>query len=410
MRDNVVIFLRRQKMRKMTVLGMVVIVGMLAFTSLSFGYTWNIQTVQDVSGQIEGSINSVAVSPVDGNFHVAYRAVSAGKLREGVGKSEPYTITDSVTGAGGNYRWISAAIGSNNVPWITACNTWSGGSVTASYNSGSGFTTETIATGTLSGSAIAVRSNNSPVVSYGTGGGDLKYAERTGANSWSISTVISGGGRYEDSQIALASNDSPYIAFRNDWNYTLLLALKNGSSWSTETVASNVMNSNNDGSGSLDDDQYSKVLDIAMDSSDQPVIVYTDTSGHVQLKVRTAANTYQSYSVTSSGIARSVAIAVDSHDKAYIAFNDVTKGDLLLASADLANLSAGFTTETVVSNSNDGINVQRYLDVAVQNNGLPVISFFQINGSPQMKLAVAVPEPATVGLIAAGVLGFVRRK
>ncbi len=397
-------------MRRVKMSGLVVIVGVLVFTSLSFGYTWSIQTVQDVSGKIEGSINSIAVSPVDGKFHVAYRAVSEAKLREGEGKAEPYTITDSVTGASGNYRWVSAAIGSNNVPWVTACNTWSGGSVTASYKSGSGFATETIATGTLFGSAIAVRSNNSPVVSYGTGA-DLKYAERTGANSWSISTVISGNGRYEDSQIALASTDSPYIAFRNDWNYNLMLAFKNGSSWSTETVTDDVMNSNADGSGTLDDDQYSKVLDIAVDPNDSPVIVYSDKSGHVQLKVRTAANTYSSYTVSTSGIARSVAVAInDADNKIYIAYNNVSAGDLLLASGDLTNLSAGFTTETVVSNSIDGINVQRYVDVAVQDNGLPVISFFQINSSPQMKLAVAVPEPATIGLISMGAVGFLRKK
>ena len=376
----------------------------LAVSSSVSAFTWDLQVVQD-DAKVLGQTNSVVVSPVDGQIHVGYYS-TAGNLRHAQGTGVPYTIDASIAPAA-LYSFVNAAAGADGTTWVTASDRWHG-YVTVAFNSGAGFVSETAVGGTNVGTAIAVRAtDNQPVVSYGTGA-DLKFTQRTGANTWTSPVVVDTGKRFEDSQIKLTSNDTPYIAYRNDWAYDLKLAYPDGNGgWLNETVATNIMNSNQDGSGDTDDDQYSKVLDMDMTATDQAVIAYTDTSGHVNVKLRTAANIYSTFAVTTSGIARSVAIAIGDDGLAYVAFDDVTKGDLLLGVGDLS--TGSFNVETVVDSATDGLNVKYYLDVAMQSNDLPVISFYD-NNLQSMNLAVAVPEPATMVILAGGMLALIRRK
>lgn len=384
-------------------LSIVLVVGWSA--ALQGAFTWDLQTVEAVPSKVIGSHNAIAVSPLDGEFHVVYGSASLARLSEGRGTSEPYTVTNGIAPAG-LHRWVDVAVAGDNTVWATSCNTWSGGAVNATYSTGAGFTNEIVTTGSNAGSSIAVRhADNQPVVVYGTGA-NLMYAQRTSPGAWTTPQVIDTGKRFEDAQMLLTGSDIPMIAYRNDWAYDLKFATFNPTtgSWENEIMASNIMNSNNDGSSGYDDDQFSKVLDLALDSTEAAVVAYTDTSGHVNLLRRAAAGSYNTVTLTSSGIARSVAVAIDDQDVAYVAFNDVTKGDLLLATYDLGTDSLDI--QTVIDNSAIGKNVQRFLDIALQTNGLPVISFFDMN-SISSQVAVAVPEPATVGLLLLG--GFLWR-
>ena len=380
---------------------LVLVLVFAAATAFATPFDWQLQTVEDVDGPIEGSINAIAVSPVDGDFHLAYRVVTTAKLHHAVGTEEPYSINSDIEEMSGNFRWIGTDVGDDGVVWVISSNSWSGGYVDVCYseNSGSSFSVETLATGACQSTDIAVRSSDDqPAAVYSTtvGGSFLRYAVRTGALTWTTSDVIDSSsvadefkGRYEDAKIALTSADEPIIVCRNDWRYDLIVAVPDGAGgWTLEIAAEDVMNSNADGDND-DDDQYSRVLDVAVDSNDNAVIAYTNTSGLVKVLRRTAANTYEVMAVTTTGIARSVSIAVDVDDIAYIAYNNVSAGDLMLATGDLG--VGAFNLETVVSNSVDGLNVQRYLDVALQSNGLPVISFFPVN-VPSMRLAKATSD------------------
>lgn len=294
-------------------------------------------------------------------------------------------------------------MGSDGTIWGSASNVWSGGSVTVSYDRGSGFSTETLATGTVYGTSIAVDSNNVPSVTWGStaDGSVVRYAKRAGDDNWTISDIIVGGGRYEDSQVALGEGGIPYVVFRNDWNYNLHFAMPDGSGgWNVETAATDIMNSNQDGTGDLDDDQYSKVLDISVDEDNRAVIVYVDTSGEVQLLIRTAVSNYERLTVSSNGNARSVAVAIGSDGNAYIASNN-TDGELLLAVVNVETETVG--PEITVVGSSASLDISRFLDIAIQSNGLPVISFYS-NSSPSLRLAIATQNaPANcVENIAAG--------
>ncbi|MFI4911959.1 MAG: hypothetical protein ACIAQZ_09870 [Sedimentisphaeraceae bacterium JB056] len=344
---------------------------------------WAVQTIQDVPSKIEGSVNSISLSPVDGHLHLGYSSISDAKLRYAIGDDGLFDITDSVTGNAGNYRWISTAVGNDNIHWVVSSNTFSGGAVAVSFKSSMGFWTETVATGTVYGTSIALGSNERPDISWGTSadGSCLKYARRISPGNWSVETVISGGGRYEDSVIVLDSDDNPYIAFRNDWNNSLMFAYKNDTSWTVQTLASNIKNSNTDGSGSLDDDQYSKVLDMAV-YDDDIFITYIDTSSDKRVLCRESDGTINSYYVDLTYISSSVSCAVTEEGQLCVCYNDSQAGDLYFSFADS---SMQFDSVISVDNTLLNMNIQRYNDLAFSESGFPVMSVFPIN-TPSMAL------------------------
>ncbi|MFI4911961.1 MAG: hypothetical protein ACIAQZ_09880 [Sedimentisphaeraceae bacterium JB056] len=359
-------------------------------------FDWSTETVQDVAGKIEGSQNAIAVSPVGDEIVIGYSAISDATSRAAEGVSGDFDIMPGSIAALGNIRWIDVAVADPNIPWFVSTNTWSGGSVTVTSLDGVNLFSEVVATGTVYGSSIALDSNDNVAVSYGTtaDGSCVKYAERVGAGSWTTDIIISGNGRYEDSQLAFDSSDVPYIAYRNDWSLengatVMSLAFPDGEGgWTIEEVAADVLNAESDGSGGTDDEQYSSVISLDIDSSDRAVIAYSNTSGHVKVKVRNSDATYTEYTVTNSGIARSVSLKVVG-DTAYIAYNNVSQGNLYLATGSLS--TGNFYSETVVSLSEDGQNVQRFLDIDICSTGLPVISYFPIN-SPSIAMASATAD------------------
>jgi hypothetical protein len=314
----------------------------------------------------------------------------------------------------GFFRWLGCEVDANGVEWVAGSDLYKA-YVFASFSTVPGvFTKEKIDTGTVRDQAIAIQSSAQPVVVYSqlTGGSKLLYRARTGVNTWSAASTVfnvddanlpGSQGRYEDNKVALTTADLPMVVSRNDWNNNLLFAVSDGAGgWTREIAAGDILNCNCNGSGDPADEQYTGVLDLAVDSLNQAVIVYVNsTAGDVKLLKRTGSNTYTAYTLTTGVLGRTVSIAIDDADIAHIAYG-ITAGDLHAIKFDLV---AGtiISDETVVSKAATTLDVQYRNDIVVKDNGLRAITFYNIDPSTTRAMRIAREAFTTCAeVIAAG--------
>jgi hypothetical protein len=240
-------------------------------------------------------------------------------------------------------------------------------------------------------SSIAIDSNGLPHISFSYSDGsaeDLKYARKKADGTWEVTTVfttLSGG---MENGIALDTRGKAHISHWQ-WNGDdLLYSTNSGGDWTTATI----------------DDAYWQRTSIAVDSQDEPHIVYRNSQGlihhhagrsevidsgnnpmlaidtqdhlHVSYTVNNgdlkyATNTSGSWRVTAvaanASPGRDHSIAVDPQNRAHISYRDGTSGSLFYA-----HNAAGFWSSELVDR---GASLGRSNSIAAGVNGRVVISY-----------------------------------
>jgi len=165
---------------------------------------------------------------------------------------------------------------------------------------------------------------------------------------WRIQTVDRNGFFLQGGIIRLDSNNKPHIAY-SDYAYpdvsktdiNVMYASYTGSSWSIQTVAKDGL-----------------IIDFALDSHDNPHIIYKNTVNYIGLKYAGWNGTaWNIQTVDPMGLS-DASLAIDTDDNPHIAY---TVGDLKYASLNGSNWNIQTLTNT-------GNNSHPYLALDKQNN------------------------------------------
>ena len=111
--------------------------------------------------------------------------------------------------------------------------------------------------------SLALDSNGIPHIGYyDQTNRDLKYARKIG-NTWEVVTIDSSGDVGEECGVAIDSNGVPHISYLDVTNQAVKYCYRTSSSWEIEVIRQS--------------DQYrSYFTSLALDSSDNPHIIYKD--------------------------------------------------------------------------------------------------------------------------------------
>jgi hypothetical protein len=150
------------------------------------------------------------------------------------------------------------------------------------------------------GISINLDSNGDPHISY-LANYTIKYATKIGG-SWSIETIDSGVDNLYTS-IALDASDNPHIGYWNESNGDIKYAVKVGASWTMETVES------------LGGDRGGGIS-IAIDSSGNPCIGYSDYLYYVKYAVRNGGN----WVIDTVDSGRDSSMALDTNDNPHFSY------------------------------------------------------------------------------------------
>ena len=172
-------------------------------------------------------------------------------------------------------------------------------------------------------SSIALDTSDKPHISYGACrspyGYNLKYAYYDGS-SWRIETVDYALGQFDlDTSIALDTSDNPHISYSNESNFDLKYAYYDGSYWQIETV-------DTEGSGTS----------IALDASDNPHISYCGAINRLKYAYYDGSSWRIEIVDTSAGSDdfTFTSIALDALDNPHISYYNDTNSDLKYAYFD----------------------------------------------------------------------------
>jgi hypothetical protein len=182
-------------------------------------------------------------------------------------------------------------------------------------------------------------------------------------------------GKYNS--IKLDSSNKAYISYYDDGvtyaspNGDLKYATNASGSWVTTTV---------DSTGDV-----GKYTSIAVDSSNKAYISYYDVTNGDLKYATNASGSWVTTTVDSTGdVGKHTSIAVDSSNKAYISYYDVTNGDLKYAT----NASGSWVTTAVDSTGDVG----KHTSIAVDSSNKAYISYYNdivTNGYPTGDLKYA---------------------
>jgi hypothetical protein len=289
------------------------------------------------------------------------------------------------------------------------------GSSTAqyTYRSGGGtWQTERVSPGEGQFTSLAFASNGNAAMVYlnsdavdGTGW-SVDYAERTGTDTWNVTTVaparyfanghqqslgfIPGSGEPAFSYLYGFDTNESFELHTSELRY----AFRSGSSWFVETVDNS----------SVFTGQFS---DMAFDSNGQPAISYYDsTTGELRIAFRVGTNNWQTETVDSIGdVGRFSSLLFLPDGSPAIAYSDLTNGDLKYAQWD------GFSDwdTQVVAAGLDGY----YPSLTLGPDGLLSIMFTDSGDNVYLAnvfLTSPAPEPSMFHLLSLGLLALRKRR
>ena len=241
-----------------------VVFNTVSFVGLKYakleGTNWIIQTLDFASG-----VNSIALD-TSGNPCVAYVDFNTGTLKYARWSGSAWSI--STVDASGNVAFsVSLVLKSVDIPCIAYSYLYHRGpdrmSLKYATLSGSNWVIETVdeTEGLMGGTCSIALNAGNPCISYADQTyGDLKYAVKSGPNSWNLQVVDSVGNVGSFSSLAIGKDNLPQISYV-DIGYTILKYAKfDGLTWHIQVV----------------DSQGGDGTSLALDSNDNPYISYCD--------------------------------------------------------------------------------------------------------------------------------------
>lgn len=227
------------------------------------------------------------------------------------GGQEPYDVG----------RYTSIALGVGGYPHISYMD-WTATAVKYAHYDGSGWQTETVYNGDMSGwtgTSIAIDSSGYPHITFfDNATQDLMYASSNGS-SWTVQTVH-GGADYVGygSSLALDDSDYPHISYGDYSNDDLKYAYWDGSGWQIQTPDSIGL--------------VGRWSSLALNSIGNPAISYHDY-GNRDLKYASwNGSSWHVETVADLGdVGVFCSLALDGGGWPYISYYDVTNEDLKYA-------------------------------------------------------------------------------
>ena len=275
-----------------------------------------------------GRFNSIVMDS-NGHLHVAHINGGNYQIRHSIHDGTSWNSV-KINDCGSTYCWDVHMVIDDNDDLHLAYTTYTSWSETLVYMhyDGTTWTSEEVSSNANFGPiGIAVDSNNHPHISYAVKGeycGDgLRIASYDGS-SWNYDIVAAGDNRGCDSAIVIDDNDNIYIAYQNRDNSKLLIATDKSGSWDSYIVDAGTSPSN----------LYPGYMtSMVMDEQGQFHIAHFDDKDD-DLRYSTGAPNSQwtTTIVESSGhTGRDPSIALDSSDNPHIVYNSWAGFDLKYA-------------------------------------------------------------------------------
>ncbi len=346
----------------------------------SFALTWQTEVVE--SGSVGGLTDLVYTN--DGNPHFFYRDFDAGTFRHayyGPASWQTETIASRV-----GWTDVSADVAPNGNIYVGYV---SSGVLNLAQFNGSSWSSENVAYGSISMLSVATQQSSNPCVSYWTSNIDnsLYYADYDGS-SWNHQQVDTESGPGND--LLIDTLGLPHISYQYQSSGELRYAEYDGSNWDIHEFTG------------LDVEMTS----LALDSFGNPHIAYyqayNGSLGYAQYNgtewlISTIFTTPSTQPTT-----KDLSLVLDQENHAHISFLDNTNANLMYAHFN------GTTWE--IETVDDLGNVGYCSSLAFNDVGLPTIVYYgYYNGNSEVRFAQAIPEPATLALMCAGIVVFSRK-
>lgn len=299
-------------------------------------------------------------------------------------------VTTSFIDAGGT-SWTSIAIGSDGMPVISYYDSSNHALKFAKCNDpacsgGDEFLRTIDSSGDVGHySSIAISADGTPIISYAElvviGGASNDFAlkvakcDNSECSSRTATTVDDAGNVGTFTSIAIGPDDLPIISYRDNTNTTLKVAKCNDSACSgnDETITTVDDSTNNVGVFS----------DISIGGDGLPVIAYQDaTAGTLKVaKCNDAAcaggdETISIVSGSTNNKVRWISIMISSDGFPIISYQDDDLGALKIAKCN--DLACSGNDEIIRTLDNSDNDVGEYSSIAIDSDGLPVISYHDV--------------------------------
>jgi hypothetical protein len=354
--------------------------AVMCTSSRSSALTWTTETVGPAI--YDAGSTGIAVG-ADGVIHLSYYDAGGGDLKYACRQGGTW-YTQTVDSLGKVGLWSSLGLDSQGQPMISYSNDTECDLKFATWN-GTAWNTTTVDSIDLVGgrNSMSVDKDGLPHIAYydGTHNG-IKYAHWNGS-SWSVQTVFANFSVGSYLSIAVDSSGHPWVAYED--SQRVAYSVLEGTTWNRSYL-------NDPLSG-----QTGQWCSIQLDSSDCPHLSYqvgTNKYGVRYAKYDGSAWTFES---VASGLYKvnETDLALDPQGNPYIcyrAWTDGSHGELCCAYWD----GLGWQTDIIQPGKAWGSP-----SIAVDDLGHVFIAY-EDSVAQTAKVAVGIPEPATLSLLATG--------
>ena len=335
-----------------------------------------------------GTVDAYTKSETD--TQLATKADVSALLALATGMQTPTTV-DSTGNVGG---FTSIATGDNGNPIISYYDDTNGDLKVAACTTPGCTGTATITTVDSTGNvgwytSIATGDNGNPIISYyDDTNGDLKVAACTTTDctgTATITTVDSTGRVGWYTSIAIGDNGLPVISYYNITNPALKVAACTTTNCTGTATITTI-----DSTGIV-----GGYTSIAMRDNGNPIISYFDnTNPALKVAACTTTNCTGTTTITtidSTGLVGiNTSIAIRDNGLPVISYYDITRSALKVAACTTTNCTGTATITTIDST----VGVGEYTSIAIRDNGLPVISYYDFTND-DLKVAACTTTNCT---------------
>lgn len=219
------------------------------------------------------------------------------------------------------------------------------------------------------GTSIAIDSNDNPAIAYYSGSA-VRYA-KLNDDSWSTQNIQNANNRFGYTSLKYDSNNRPHVSY-SDYLGNVSYAVQNGSIWTTEHIE-DIGNANTRTSIAIDSNNYPHICYISGYSTKNVKYIKKVNSVWIKETISTFSSMYSGY----------IALALDSSDNPNVIYYDYTDSAIKYAvlNGSIWNISI---IETLARTSNS--NSMRFVSIDIDDNDDVHVVYYD-GGSQTLKYA-----------------------